>query len=432
MVKTQECYNVAVPITSSSAIKKFFQHGFLNVVGGAVASFLSFLFNYIVVQKTTVADYGEYTSAMAYVTLFGVPLSILSLVIIKKISSQNPHKRLTYTRQLNAKLYALTRRSLPVIFLTALLCWGWLQTQANFVSFSTPILILVLLLLTAGYQWLSALLTGWQWFADIALAGIVAMGLRFLAGWGLLTLDHSLTMLYLCLVLVNLIQLGVYFWRLYVKLPLPWWTDKSSVSLQTAGRKQQDLFLSLSSIIITTGVINLDVVLIKMLTSADFAGQYSLYSLFAKILLYASQPLINVAFTFFNNRQQQAIGRQIFVLSIGMIALFGVGMTALYALLPRLLILLVGKSQYLDLAPVLWWAAVFGAVYSLLMLTVQFLLARNRRLLYLGLLAPLLQVLLIYFFHQTPVQVMLVNVGVCTAMLLTYAVGMFVHAQKTL
>jgi len=76
-------------------------------------------------------------------------------------------------------------------------------------------------------------------------------------------------------------------------------------------------------------------------------------------------------------------------------------------------------------------AAIFGGLYSFIMLLVQFLIAKNNRLVFLGLLAPIIQAGLIYFYHQEMSQIMLINIGVASALILIFMIGKLKNAQKT-
>ena len=126
--------------------------------------------------------------------------------------------------------------------------------------------------------------------------------------------------------------------------------------------------------------------------------------------VYASQPLINVAFTFFNAREAGLLKKRIFYLSALLIAAFTAVMTIIYYLIPQFLIVHVGTQEYLDLAPQLWLAAVFGGLYCEVMLVIQNFLARGRVHLSWSLLGLVLQTLGIILFHQSSLTVMSVNI----------------------
>ncbi len=415
----------------SNEIKGFFKNSAVNVIGGAVASFLSFLFNFVVVKFISKENYGEYVSAMAYVTLLTAPLSILSLIIIKKISSQLAETRAKYLQRMNAGLWQLIKKNIYWLILMMPVLWWWLQSGAGFESSWSPILVLAMIVLMSIVNWLTALIAGLQMFTILSLASIAAMGIRFILGWAALSLNDTLIILYLMIIIITLGQILIY------KMAL-----KNKIKIKLLGRekikiewwqyvKKDDLLIPLAATLVTTGLINLDMIVIKKVTEADFAGEYGVFSLFAKILFYASLPLVNVAFTFFNSVKDRKERNKIFFISTGLIASLTILMVGLYAWWPEFLITGVSDKKYLSLAPVLFMAAIFGGLYSFIMLLVQFLIAKNNRLVFLGLLAPIIQAGLIYFYHQEMSQIMLINIGVASALILIFMIGKLKNAQKT-
>jgi len=321
----------------SNEIKGFFKNSAVNVIGGAVASFLSFLFNFVVVKFISKENYGEYVSAMAYVTLLTAPLSILSLIIIKKISSQLAETRAKYLQRMNAGLWQLIKKNIYWLILMMPVLWWWLQSGAGFESSWSPILVLAMIVLMSIVNWLTALIAGLQMFTILSLASIAAMGIRFILGWAALSLNDTLIILYLMIIIITLGQILIY------KMAL-----KNKIKIKLLGRekikiewwqyvKKDDLLIPLAATLVTTGLINLDMIVIKKVTEADFAGEYGVFSLFAKILFYASLPLVNVAFTFFNSVKDRKERNKIFFISTGLIASLTILMVGLYAWWPELL-----------------------------------------------------------------------------------------------
>lgn len=413
--------------------KKFLSQSFINLFGNAVASFLAFLFNFLVVKSLTMADYGEYTSVVAYLAFLTAPLTILSLIITKKVSQVTEGEKWSAAVQVKAQFFQLWRKNWTLLLVVPL-CWWFLATQVNLSVATSAPTIIVLLLLSLLTTLLTAILTGWQIFVLVVGIAIVTAAVKFGGGLAILQVLPNLNGIYLVLLITTLVQLGLSWWVVQKKLRQklktkaerqpkvavqPWW--------QYLGKKT--IWVPLVGVVVTTALVNVDMMTVKATAGADFAGAYGLYSLFAKILLYASNPLINVAFTFFNQPGADKNKRRTFAVAAVLIGFFTLGMVGLYALWPEQLITVVGKSDYLMLAPVLWWAAIFGGLYSLVLLLTQFLIAKNRRLIYLGLLLPILQSLAIAQYHQTLLQVMLINIGTCVILGAIYG-GAIIYKKK--
>jgi O-antigen/teichoic acid export membrane protein len=170
-------------------------------------------------------------------------------------------------------------------------------------------------------------------------------------------------------------------------------------------------------------MVNLDMIVVKMTTTSEWAGEYGLYALFAKIVIYAASPLIGVAFTFFSSSEQKKEKKKILWIAGALIGGFSAVMVSAYALIPAWLIVKVGGEQYSGLQEVLYWAGVYGGIYCLVMLLVQYLVAGNRRLMVVGVMAIVVQAVLIYNWHATPLTVMGINIGVGGGLLVILAAG---------
>ncbi len=419
-------------------MKSFLNQGFINLFGNAVASFLAFLFNFLVVKNLSMSDYGEYTSIIAYLAFFTAPLTILALIVTKKVSQVGKEEKVEAALRVKTQFFTLMRKY-SWIFLTVPIWWWLLSQYANFDSFLSVPTILLLLLISLMTTVFTAILTGWQAFVIIVMIAIITASLKLLGGWVGLSIWTSLNMVDGILIFSGTAQLFL-TWRWAKK---HWQREKKAVKNPSEkelklGRylKQRSFWVPLSGVLITTALINVDMMTVKVVGSADFAGAYGLYSLFGRILLYASNPLINVAFTFFNQKGEERQKKLVFALSVALIGFFALGMVALYAWWPELLITVVGKSDYLVLAPELWLAAIFGGLYSLALLLAQYLIAKNRRLIFYGALMPLLQIAGIYYYHQTLTQVMLVNIVTTTILIIIYGAGVIYkqrrHAQATI
>ena len=407
-----------VTAKKSTKFQHFYRQSALNLIGNAVASFLAFLFNFLVVQNVTQVDYGEYSSAMSYVTLLSLPLTVMALLVTKKISARPEPQRRDYLRRLNSRTLATLRHWWWLVLLGLLAVTWWLWQRANFLYPASIVLVLILLVANCITTFLSAQITGLQWFGVLSFVSVSSMLFRFLGGAMALHFAACLASLYVSLGVTMWLQTGLHAWGLRrhgqalttntQALPYLW------LQLATA----RDWWLTLTAVTVTTALLNVDVITVKMLCPALLAGQYGLYSLFAKVIVYASQPLINVAFTFFNSHESATFKRRIYWLSVGLIVLFTVGMSLIYRLIPEFLIVWVGTQEYLTLASILWLAAIFGGLYCLGMLTLQNLLARECGDLLLGLLAPVVQVIGIACWHTSAAAVMLVNIVVVAALLI--------------
>ncbi len=103
--------------------------------------------------------------------------------------------------------------------------------------------------------------------------------------------------------------------------------------------------------------------------------------------------------------------------SLGLVLLACLGISGVYFLFPKLMVNLLYGSQYLLASPNLWLFAVFLSFYSLSYLLVNFYLSVKKvKIISLPVIAALLQIVFIFFFHRDLKQIAIISVAV-TALL---------------
>jgi O-antigen/teichoic acid export membrane protein len=201
------------------------------------------------------------------------------------------------------------------------------------------------------------------------------------------------------------------------------------ISILSSLRKKENL-VPLLSILATTLMINGDVIIVKMFFEPELAGIYSLFSLFAKIILYATAPITAVAYTFFTGSESNKKSGSVLMLATGAFLFFGIGMLIIYAFFPELLIRVVSTEEYLKLSTNLFYAAIFGTVYSISMLFSQYLVSKNSWWVILGAIASIIQMALIFFNHYDYLEVMQVNVAVVSTLVIIYGIILMTRYLK--
>ena len=393
----------------------FLASSFWVTVAYNVANFINFLANFYLVKRLSLDLYGEYASANAYVALLGIPISILALVIIQKIGARAISERREYFALLEKRLWATLKKT----------WWWWLgggvilaailSTWANLVLTSSVIFILIAFATSVLSSIYGACLQGEKSFKAYSLTLVLAATVKvaalviFLSIW-----PELLWLAYFSLIISNLATI-------YVQRK--WALPKKGLSVSQASRqkkiwpfkigtiiKRQEVWLPVLAMIGVLAFINIDVILVKKFLTPEQSGLYGVVSLFAKIINYATMPMAQVAFAFGATQETAKHQRKNLWITVGLFTLFGLGMIAVYALIPGFLIELVAKSDYLSIGSLLWLAGIFGTLYSLNYVLVQFFVNR-RSLIALGSVAFVLaQITAIYLNHQSFQQILFTNV----------------------
>ena len=186
--------------------------------------------------------------------------------------------------------------------------------------------------------------------------------------------------------------------------------------------KRKNLLITLITMLGLVGLGIADIILVKKFLPADQAGLYSAISLLGKIILYVATPLSQVAFSFFTGSDSKHNSLLILVLlSISYLFIGGVS-TLVYFFFPELIIGIIFGSKFLSISSLIWMAAIFGTLYSLVTLYAQFFIAKNSWWGSLAFFALVIQFIVIFFNHESLGEVIMINILVLFV-LLTALVG---------
>lgn len=404
----------------------FFRSSVLVTVFSFLASIFSYLFNVIVVKSFPVAVYGEYAAANSYVGILSVPIVAFGTVIIRRIGREMREERATTVANLESWILSQCREFLPVSSIGIIFLW-WFSTRVGNISNASFFFIVISIGFLLFQNFYGNALQSFQWFGRYGVYLVITTFLKVLLGLLVVFFFPTLFGLYVSLLLTALI--AVYLGRSWVV------TSSADKAKKTQFGKLQ-LYLrsrrAIVPLITTVGLIGLssvDVIVAKAVLAPTTAGMYGTLSLLSKIILFVTTPMSTVAFVFFTDKEQKH--RSHFLLLLGLLAVAVAGGIAVvaYALLPTFIIQIVASGAYLEVAPTLWAGAVFGTVYSMVMMLGNFFISKNHSAGQASIGAVLVQAILLYFFHDTMIQMMLVNIFSCFLLLVYYGMVIFRSAH---
>lgn len=172
-----------------------------------------------------------------------------------------------------------------------------------------------------------------------------------------------------------------------------------------------------------TSFFTVDVILVKHFFSPFDAGIYAALSTLGKIVFFASSPITSVMFPIVSGRYTKGEKyKKILLVSIGATVLISFGVVFIYFLFPNIAIgALYGKS-YLSASSNLVWMGLFIAFYTVSYLLTNFFLSIGKtNIVYIPLIAVILQVAGIWIWHNSLLGVIQISlfimVVVCLALL---------------
>lgn len=182
-----------------------------------------------------------------------------------------------------------------------------------------------------------------------------------------------------------------------------------------------------------TSFYSTDVILVKHFFPAHDAGIYASLAVLGRAAFFAASPVVHVMFPLVSKRHAHGQPyHKIFYLSALLIGTIAVAVAAVYFLFPRLAVGLLYGAEFLEGAPFLWWFAAFMGLLVFAMLFTQFYLSIGKtKVVWLFVLAAILQIVLIWFIHPDILTVIQLSILSAALLVLSLLVYFAYHHGKT-
>jgi O-antigen/teichoic acid export membrane protein len=401
-------------------------------VGSMVANFGNYLYHLLTGRMLGPVNYGLLASLISLTYWFAIPMSALSLVVTKYISA------LKGRGELGAAAYFyswLNKKLIGFILVAFFLMIAASSRLASFIHIESSSLIWLVFVYSLVGVYLtvnSATLQGLLRFNLMAALSLIQVFLKLglavfliFLGWEVLgaVLSFLIGVIGACL-------LAAFF----VLRLLPKKKKAKKIDVRELIKYAVPVLFSTMAF---TSLYTTDIVLVRHFLPAQEAGFYAALALLGKIIFFASGPIIMVMFPMVSERHANGRGySNLFKLSFGLVFLICLGISGIYFLFPKLMVRMLYGSQYLPAAPYLFLFAIFLSFYSLAFLLVNFHLSVKKiKVVLLPLAAAVSQIILIFFFHQSLLQVITVSMVLLGLLFLALLLNSFLkydRIQKTL
>jgi O-antigen/teichoic acid export membrane protein len=410
-------------------IKKLLNNTFLQgsvIVTGAsfLVSIINYLFNLAVAHGVSVANYGEYFSVMAYIVVLTIPCGALGSILIRRIGQVNSEDRAVFAQHVEAWLLRKTLRYSPLILIASGIFYWLLVEKSNLQPFSVLFILLMTGLTVLQMFYLSAL----QAHKAFVLYGIYLAGaaiLRLVGGAGAVFLTGQVPVLFFILLLVMLAQVIAGHFVIHRSKS----TRKISFEFQKIRQYllRPTIILPLLTTLGVIGISNMDVILVKKFMSESDAGIYSAFSLLSKIIFFVAGPIGTVGYIFFTGKEHKAGAQKLLLVITAITAFIGVSAIVFYTLFAHFAIKFFFDQRFLGFSSSLWLGAVYGTLYSLVILYAQYFMAKNSLVSILSVLGLVGQIIGISIFHSSLENVMMVNIWTTFVLLIAYLISFAVQ-----
>jgi O-antigen/teichoic acid export membrane protein len=179
---------------------------------------------------------------------------------------------------------------------------------------------------------------------------------------------------------------------------------------------------------------NSDVLIVKHLFTPEEAGLYAALALIGRMVFYGTWAVVVVMFPIVSQKQARGEGhRHLLLASLGIVGLLAAGIVGVTAAAPDLIVGSLFGPAYLAITDLLWLYAVATTLYALanVIITYHLSLGQGQGTL-IALAAGVAQVIGVALLHDSLRQVVLVQIGVMGALLLTLLAwdGLLVVSRK--
>jgi len=391
-------------------ISQFIGGSSITVFGSLLSGFLGYLYHLFMGRMLGPNDYGILSSLLSLLYIFGVPIGTFSLIVTK--FSADLKKSSQFFQKTEKKIIWFT-----LFFFLLFSAFIPVATSFLHLNISLPV-FLIGLSLSVGFlvTFEGAVLQGRLKFLPLAIGGTAGTAIKLLLAIIFVYFGLGINGAVLPMVLMAIFT--YFYFRFFLKKNGLSFQKKSSSSQKLTnkeiwGHTWPIFFFTLSF----TLLYSIDVILARHFLSAQEAGWYGSLSTLGKIIYFLISPLSAVLFPMAVKKKSSGKNsRHLFKFSFSIVILISSLMTLAYFLFPNLILKLFYGSQFLAASRYLGLFGIFLSLYSSAYFLGNFMLSQGKTkvIVVFPVLAVLLQVTLIYFFHQGILQILKASIIACS------------------
>lgn len=374
-------------------------------VGGVAGGILGYLFQIIMGRMLSVSEYGIFSALMAMIVVIGAPMTTLSMIISRRVSTYR-------SEQDNGKLgylfYWINRKLLLIAVVLIVLVVFNIKPLQNFllIEKSAHLYLLLIILLIAFPQAVNnAYLQGLQYFKWLSVSGVLATLLKIII---------AVILIYFGLGVAG--ALGGVIFSTFIILILTYVVLRPSLSKNNASISNTThlLFKSAMPVLLANVAFavmtQIDMVLVKYYFSEQEVGIYAAASILGKAVMYLPGGIAMALFPMVaENHASGKSSAHLMFQAVGVTALLSLTGALFYYFFADSIIVLLYGNDYKEAANVLKYFGFAILPMALIMVAEHFLIAMGRVLFaYLFMVVAPLQLIAIYYYHDTLLDIVAV------------------------
>ena len=383
-------------------------------VGNMGANVINYAYHIIMGRLLGPVGYGVLASLYSILYLVSIIPASASVSIVKFISTANEKELPSVYYSIKKFIFKLSiALSLFMLVISPFVAKFLRIEDLTAVFLITPVLFLSLLTLVNQSS-----SQGLLKFLGSVIPTLISSLLKLLFGVGLVLIGWSVSgaMLAIAIGLLFAYLNSQKFISKYIKRSV-----RNNINLNSFFKYSGPVIIQSLAF---TSIFTVDVLLAKHFLDPFSAGIYAALSTLGKIIFFATSPIATTMFPVVAKRKALDQGyMKIFLISFFVTAIIAVVITLFYWLFPNIAIGVLFGKAYLTAKFDLIWMGIFMLFYSLSNLLVNFYLSiGNTKIVYIPIVSAFVQVLIIWFYHNSITQILQVSLIVTLCMFICLSV----------
>ncbi|MBU1200737.1 polysaccharide biosynthesis C-terminal domain-containing protein [Patescibacteria group bacterium] len=399
----------------------------IHYFGSFLASTTNYLFHLLLIRLLLPAQYGEFLSYLSFLYLISIPAGTIGLIVSKHIASFRGKKD---NKSINHFFYWILRKAIiPALLIAFVIILSANKLSILLKAHPQAFYVLSFSLLTSfGESITGSYLLAFQKFTTSVKISISTILLKIILAFILIKLGAGATggIVAILITSATSISLGLYNIKKYIYPP-----PKSIKKIKFNIKKYTSYSLILSTGMLS--IISIDMLLVRYFFSPHLSGIYASLSTLGKMIYFGITPISMLAMTLISNRHSANKNTKSIIAKLILIALLlGLIGFIIFSVFPHQVVLFLSGQQYIEAVRYLPIISLSMFLFGLsnVMLTSMFAIEKPKASLIL-LTACILQPILIVLFHQTLMQVVVVNLFIHFSILLSLILYYTITVKNT-
>lgn len=380
----------------------FFAGSLVMVLGSNIYNLGQFIYHFLAGRILGKVYYGDLASIISILSLFAIIQASLGLTVIKYIASQkNPQRVNNFISWVYWISLWIGLGLVGAVFISAPSLSHFLNLSTVSVYYMLAPILFFYLMTSSGRSILQGLLKFEKYVVSLLVESVVKVGLILALPTLLWALFGAMFSLLLGIV-GSFVIITIWLWP-YLRVK-----KMTTPKLLPLFKYSSAAFIQGFAL---TSMYSTDLLLVKHFFPPDQASIYASSAVLGRIVFFGISPITQVMFPLVAKRYHQALSYRI-ILYLSLILTLAISFLVIfiYQFFPALIIGITFGPNFIEGAPILVWFAIFMALLALAMMLTQFYLSTNKlRVIWLFVLAALLQILLILFIHPSLLAVIQVS-----------------------